>query len=83
MLTETARFMPNDLESTNSIPPDGEEERAAGWMRVGLVAAASALAGGMAAAWYYRKTLTRLRQAEELEAHSDSMEPPDDFADGI
>jgi hypothetical protein len=26
---------------------------------------ASALAGGMAAAWYYRKTLARLREAEE------------------
>jgi hypothetical protein len=25
------------------------------------------MAGGMAAAWYYRKTLIRLRQAEDLQ----------------
>jgi hypothetical protein len=31
---------------------------------VGFVAAASAVAGGVAAAWYYRKTLARLRQAD-------------------
>ena len=29
------------------------------------MAAASALAGGMVAAWWYRKTLARLREAEE------------------
>jgi hypothetical protein len=34
------------------------------WMKVGAVAAASALAGGLAAAWFYRKTLTHLRNAE-------------------
>jgi len=31
---------------------------------MGAVAAASALAGGLAAAWFYRKTLAQLRQAE-------------------
>jgi hypothetical protein len=34
------------------------------WMKVGTVAAASVLAGGLAAAWFYRKTLIRLRNAE-------------------
>jgi len=34
------------------------------WMKVGAVAAASALAGGLAAAWFYRKTVTHLRNAE-------------------
>jgi hypothetical protein len=33
-------------------------------MKVGTVAAASVLAGGLAAAWFYRKTLIRLRNAE-------------------
>jgi hypothetical protein len=38
------------------------------WMKVSAVAAASALAGGLAAAWFYRKTVTHLRNAEsELE----------------
>ncbi len=30
---------------------------------MGVIAAASALAGGLAAAWFYKKTLTQLRQA--------------------
>jgi len=34
------------------------------WVKVGVIAAASALAGGMAAAWFYRKTLNTLRNAE-------------------
>jgi hypothetical protein len=34
------------------------------WMKVGAVATASALAGGLAAVWFYRKTLTHLRNAE-------------------
>jgi hypothetical protein len=38
------------------------------WVKVGAVAAASALAGGLAATWFYHKTLTRLQNAEsELE----------------
>lgn len=35
-----------------------------GWLKMGVLAAASALAGGLAAAWFYRKTLERLHQAE-------------------
>jgi hypothetical protein len=35
-----------------------------GWVKVGAVAAASALAGGLAATWFYRKTLTRLQNTE-------------------
>jgi len=30
---------------------------------VGAIAAASAVLGGLAASWFYRKTLTRLREA--------------------
>ena len=42
-----------------------QAERApSAWIKVGAIAAASALAGGLAAAWFYRKTLNRLRQAE-------------------
>jgi len=35
------------------------------WVKLGAVAVASAIAGGVAAAWWYRKTLTRLHQAAE------------------
>jgi hypothetical protein len=33
-------------------------------MKVGAIAAASALAGGLPATWFYRNTLNKLRQAE-------------------
>jgi hypothetical protein len=54
--TESDALAPNEV--TNSASPK--------WLRVGLVAAASAMAGGLAAAWWYRKTLKTLRQTEEI-----------------
>jgi hypothetical protein len=61
------REMTNEVKSSISEPqaaplaPDGQ---GAGWLKVGAIAAASAVLGGLAAAWFYRKTLTRLREAE-------------------
>ena len=49
------------------VSSESEAKRAPGptkWFKVGVLTAFSAMAGGMAAAWYYRKTLLRLRQAE-------------------
>jgi hypothetical protein len=43
-------------------------------MRVGFVAATSALA----AAWFYRKTLARLQQAEHAAPEASSVAPADD-----
>jgi hypothetical protein len=40
-------------------------KRLPGWIKVGAIAAASAVAGGLAAAWFYRHTLSRLRQADQ------------------
>jgi hypothetical protein len=57
--------MANSIKSTTSTESRSEEARPSGWLKLGVVAAASALAGGLAAAWWYRKTLTTLRQAEE------------------
>ena len=45
------------------------------WVKVGVIAAASALAGGLAAAWFYRKTLNTLRNAELEEENSESRIP--------
>jgi hypothetical protein len=59
--SEEASADPSTEESTNS----------SGWFRLGAVAAASALVGGLAAAWFYRKTLTKLRQAENGVSHSE------------
>ncbi|HTB98989.1 MAG TPA: hypothetical protein VK716_18415 [Terracidiphilus sp.] len=65
------------MESEGSQTKAGTEPRPSGWFKVGLVAAASALAGGLAAAWYYRKTLDRLHQAEANvpEPRADETDP--------
>jgi len=52
------------------------------WVRLGAVAAASALAGGLAAAWFYRKTLNSLREAESNGAHSQA-EIPDNGTEDV
>ena len=46
-------------------------DQAPRWLKVGIVAAASALAGGLAAAWWYRKTL-RPTQETDLDPHFSS-----------
>ncbi len=57
--------MTNDMESEGSQSQPGASESRPGWLRIGLVAAASALAGGVAAAWWYRKTLNKLYESGE------------------
>ena len=65
--------MPNTLKSSSSDPepPAQPSETSAlrgedpplTWVKVGAIAAASAALGGLAAAWFYRKTLSQLREA--------------------
>jgi hypothetical protein len=57
--------MSSDLESAPLTPAHGSQEDKSRWAKVGLVAVASALAGGLAAAWWYRKTLLSLQEADE------------------
>jgi ferric-dicitrate binding protein FerR (iron transport regulator) len=57
--------MANDLESAKYAETPETPERRPGWLRLGLVAMASALAGGVAAAWWYRKTLNKLHESGE------------------
>jgi len=49
-------------------------------MRVGAVAAVSALTGGLAAAWFFRKTLRRMHAAESEPENSNfrTFESPED-----
>jgi len=42
-------------------PRDSSDARHLNVVRLGLVSAASAIAGGLAFAWWYRKTLTKLQ----------------------
>jgi membrane associated rhomboid family serine protease len=74
---------PTALDSNNSKMRESlpaEPRQASSWIKVGAVAAASALAGGLAAAWFYRRTLRRM-QAAELEAKDSNFrtkEGPED-----
>ena len=70
--------MINDVDSSPSeksqpAPGSDRHDRTAnGWLKVGTIAAASAVLGGLAAAWFYRKTLSRLREAENEIQDSES-----------
>jgi len=57
--------MADILKSTTSPNTPAPDPENSGWVKIGVVAAASAFAGGLAAAWWYRKTLTKLRQTGE------------------
>jgi hypothetical protein len=76
--------MSNNLESSASkqpAPVSGSGDTGAiskDWLRVGAIAAASALLGGLAAAWFYRKTLSRLQEAEEHLPDSEFIATEDD-----
>jgi hypothetical protein len=62
---EIESLMTNNLESDDSQSQPEGGEKLSHWLRIGVVAAASALAGGMAAAWWYRKTLNKLQESGE------------------
>jgi hypothetical protein len=70
--------MTNDLKSSSSADPAAAQDATkkgvqnSGWLRVGTIAAASAVLGGLAAAWFYRKTLTQLQEAENEISDSES-----------
>ena len=57
--------MANQADSITSKEASAKSDASPSWMKFGLIAMASAVLGGMATAWWYRKTLIRLRQAEE------------------
>jgi hypothetical protein len=56
--------MASNLESAPLATAQESGEGRSGWVKVGFVALASAMAGGLAAAWWYRKTVAKLREAE-------------------
>jgi hypothetical protein len=64
--------MPNGLKSSASASEitldqvrKGSQSGASSfkWLKMGAIAATSAALGGLAAAWFYRKTLSQLREA--------------------
>lgn len=75
--------MTTHLESSTYSVEAASATQPSGWLKLGVVAAASALAGGLAAAWWYRKTLAKLRQVEETGGNPDFCSVEDDMADGL
>jgi hypothetical protein len=73
--------MINSLESSASSTSQTAAAPSAGWVKLGFIAAASALAGGLAAAWWYRNTLKKLHQADERPSNPHFGIPKDDSAD--
>jgi hypothetical protein len=79
--------MANDAESDISTDREGSGKERSGWLRFALLTAASAVAGGLATAWFYRKTLNKLRETGESAKNTDfgsaeeptSSELEDDF----
>jgi hypothetical protein len=69
------------LESNNLSA--GQDGAAVGgsWLKLGAVAAVSVVAGGLAAAWWYRNTLKKLHQAAEAAPNPDSGISSDDLAE--
>jgi hypothetical protein len=69
----------NSETSAKSIGPG---EKLPAWMKVGAVAGASALAGGLAALWFYRKSLLGLQNVEIAPVDSNlrisAVDPQDD-----
>jgi hypothetical protein len=51
------------------------------WVRLGAIAAASAVLGGLAGAWFHRKTLSQLREAENEIPDSNSEITEDERAE--
>ena len=72
-----------DFESDTSSTSEVGPAKSSGWLKFGLVAIASAVLGGMGAAWWYRKTLIRLRQAEEATSNPQFGISDDDLDDEV
>jgi hypothetical protein len=52
------------------------------WVRIGAVAVASALLGGLAAAWWYRKTLRKMQDRDEICANPEFGIPEEEEKGG-
>ena len=83
----TSHGTTNDLKSSSSgindpAPhPIKQPGKNRGWVRIGAIAAASAVLGGLAGAWFHRKTLSQLREAENEIPDSNSEITEDERAE--
>ena len=75
-MTTPVESIPSSVEQTAATPSGG-------WFKLGVIAAASAALGGLAAAWWYRKTLAKLQQAGETAENPDFGSSGEDMSDGM
>jgi hypothetical protein len=73
--------MTKSLKSSTSSDSPAAAGKPSGLLKLGVIAAATALAGGLAAAWWYRNAVKKLRQADENPLNSDFGIHRDDPAD--
>jgi len=69
-------------QSTTSVTASVRHLHRSKWLKVTAVAAVSVFAGGLAAAWYYRKTLSKLQQAHSDGNNSNFGMPESKDGDG-
>jgi hypothetical protein len=62
-MTPPILAMTSPLEPSTSSLEQEARQPLPSWVKVSAVAAGSVLFGGLAAAWFYRKTLSRLQEA--------------------
>jgi hypothetical protein len=58
--------MVNDVKSSISDDAKTPQSEKINWLKISTFAAASALVGGIAAAWWYRKTISKFRETGEI-----------------
>jgi hypothetical protein len=75
--------MASDLESVPCSRDIAKQKGPGDWLRIGAVAAVSAVAAGFALNWFYRQTLIRLRQAEPHTENPDFKIVPSDGLDDV
>ena len=74
--------MPNALESEASSEQHSADRQPSGWVKLGVVAAASVLAGGLEIAWWYRSTVKKLNQEDQMPRNPHFGMSGDDPEDG-
>jgi len=58
--------MATEPESITSGEYEPPKPKWGSWLKLAMITAGSAVAGGVAAAWWYRKTLEKLRETGEI-----------------
>jgi hypothetical protein len=58
--------MANEPQAVETKPGSNPAQALSGAVQVGLIAAASAVVGGLAVAWWHRKTLNKLHNAAQI-----------------